>query len=115
MLMFENGLLASFIPEILMVLGYLFCLFAPNIKEKPQPETNLVCILQISTLKSNSSNTLITNSFHSQQSASASVSNEKSKITSPTNTGSKFFYLDPLLLKGIRFSLFSRPTPTLYS
>ena len=39
MLMFENGLLASFIPELLMVLAYLFCFVAPGIKhEKLTPE-----------------------------------------------------------------------------
>lgn len=32
MLMFQNGLLASFIPEILMVLAYLVCLFTPGFK-----------------------------------------------------------------------------------
>ena len=29
MLMFENGILVSFIPEIFMVIGFLFYLFAP--------------------------------------------------------------------------------------
>lgn len=36
MLMFENGLLASFIPEFLMVLAYLFCLFVPGLKTEKQ-------------------------------------------------------------------------------
>ena len=32
MLMFQSGLLETFIPEILMVLGYLFCIFVPSNK-----------------------------------------------------------------------------------
>ena len=36
MLMFENGLLASFIPELLMVLAYLFCFAAPGFKTEKQ-------------------------------------------------------------------------------
>lgn len=28
--MFENGLLATFIPEFLMILGYVMCLIAPS-------------------------------------------------------------------------------------
>ena len=32
MLMFQNGLLATFIPEILMVLGYILCLITPGLK-----------------------------------------------------------------------------------
>ena len=113
MLMFENGLLASFIPEILMVVGYLICLFAPNIKENPQPETNLVNIVQITSLKSTSSNTLISNSFQYEQSAAASA--EEFTIVSPTHSGSIFFNYDPFLPKGIQFFLFSRPPPILHS
>lgn len=30
--MFQNGLLATFIPEILMVLGYVLCLIVPGFK-----------------------------------------------------------------------------------
>ncbi len=111
--MFENGLLASFIPEILMVLGYLFCLFAPNIKEKPQPDSNLVHIVQITSPKSNSSNILISNSFQYKQPASASA--EEFTIASPAISGNIFFNYDPLLPKGITFSLFSRPPPILQS
>jgi len=30
--MFQNGLMATFIPEILMVLGYILCLITPGLK-----------------------------------------------------------------------------------
>jgi hypothetical protein len=32
MFMFQNGLLATFIPEILMVLAYVLCIIAPGLK-----------------------------------------------------------------------------------
>jgi hypothetical protein len=38
MMMFENGLLASFIPELLMVLAYFFCLVVPGVKSDQSPE-----------------------------------------------------------------------------
>ncbi len=46
--MFQTGLLATFIPEILMVIGYLLCLFVSN----PSPETETVAINQIATYSS---------------------------------------------------------------
>jgi len=30
MLMFQNGLLATFIPELLMVIGFVLCIFTPG-------------------------------------------------------------------------------------
>ena len=46
--MFQTGLLATFIPEVLMVLGYLLCLFVSN----PTPETETVAVNQIATYSS---------------------------------------------------------------
>jgi len=37
MFMFQNGLLVTFIPEILMVIGYVLCLFATG--NPPQPSS----------------------------------------------------------------------------
>ena len=52
MLMFENGLLASFIPEFIMVLAYLFCLVAPELKTDKQHEDFSPQIVQTSTFHS---------------------------------------------------------------
>ena len=46
MLMFQNGLLETFIPEILMVLGYVLCLFTTVYK----PDNSVVDQTQIVTL-----------------------------------------------------------------
>jgi hypothetical protein len=40
MFMFQTGLLATFIPEVLMVIGYLVCLFVSN----PTTESNTATI-----------------------------------------------------------------------
>ena len=45
MLMFQSGLLATFIPEILMVIGFVFCLFTSGLNSKSStiekyPESN---------------------------------------------------------------------------
>jgi hypothetical protein len=50
MLMFQSGLLATFIPEILMVIGFVFCLFTSGINSKnstleKSPELNQNTIL----------------------------------------------------------------------
>jgi hypothetical protein len=43
MFMFQNGLLVTFIPEILMVIGYVLCLFSPGItSQTPSSEQNSV-------------------------------------------------------------------------
>jgi hypothetical protein len=45
MLMFQSGLLATFIPEIFMVIGFVFCLFTSGLNSKNStiekyPESN---------------------------------------------------------------------------
>lgn len=38
MLMFDSGIFSSFIPQIIMVLGYIFCLIAPgHFQSEKQP------------------------------------------------------------------------------
>ncbi|MDP4239447.1 MAG: hypothetical protein Q8904_08265 [Bacteroidota bacterium] len=49
MLMFQNGLIASFIPELLMVIGYLFCLFTPGIKSQDSVAEQNPVVMQVST------------------------------------------------------------------
>ena len=49
MLMFQNGLLATFIPEILMVLGYVLCIIAPGLKPHISPVDQTAATVQVST------------------------------------------------------------------
>ena len=56
--MFENGLFASFIPEILMVLAYLFCFVAPGFKTEKQSTELTQNVVHVSNIHS------ITNSVY---------------------------------------------------
>ncbi len=51
MLMFENGLLATFIPEILMVIGFVLCLFTPGFKAQNSSTEQTQVVTQISTFE----------------------------------------------------------------
>ena len=48
MLMFENGLLATFIPEILMVIGFVLCLFTPSFKAQNSSTEQIQVVVQLS-------------------------------------------------------------------
>ena len=48
MFMFQNGLLATFIPDILMAIGYLLCLIAPNLKTHNSSTEQTQVIVQVS-------------------------------------------------------------------
>jgi hypothetical protein len=49
--MFQNGLLVTFIPEILMVLGYVLCLFAPGLKPVNSTVDQCTVISQVVTVE----------------------------------------------------------------
>lgn len=51
MLMFENILLATFIPEILMVLGFLLCLCAPGFKSADSTVDQAPIMAQVITIE----------------------------------------------------------------
>ena len=66
MLMFQNGLLATFIPEILMVLAYLVCLFTPGFKSHNSnvEQTHIVAQVSSYTPQQVSTYTISTADFH---------------------------------------------------
>ena len=111
MLMFENGLLASFIPEILMVLGFLFCLIFPGLKTEKSTENLPSKVFQA------------TSTQHTQQSV-YNYSNYKSQPLQAieneqiSQVRSVFKILHPLIqptfkTKDGQFQVhFSRPPPT---
>lgn len=49
--MFQNGLLATFIPDILMAIGYLLCLIAPHLKTQNSQIEQTQVIVQVSTVE----------------------------------------------------------------
>jgi len=115
MLMFQNGLLASFIPEILMVLAYLVCLFTPGFKSHNSNAEQTQIVAQIST-------------FVPQQISSYTVSTADFQIGVEIITDTKqsfppFVGKDSCLSyessfstsDGLSYVGFSRPPPTFVS
>ena len=111
MLMFSNGLLSTFIPEILMVLGYFLCLFAPkfhaNTTENIVKLTTLITSENLSV--SSTSNTFIFTDFAPKY---CTVKDKTDFLFFP-----KFFIINFVgnitckLTKQIDYEYFSRPPP----
>ena len=51
MLMFQSGLLATFIPEVLMVIGFVLCLFTPSFKANNSSTEQAPIVAHISTFE----------------------------------------------------------------
>ena len=109
--MFENGLMASFIPEILMVLGFLFCLIFPGLKTE-KLNNNISNEIQVSVSQQITSS-VYNFSNHNSQPVQA-IENEQ---TSQVCTFFRILYsvIQPTshIKDGLFHVLFSRPPPTL--
>jgi len=111
MLMFDNGLLASFIPEILMVLAYFLCLFAPNFKNSDSTEELTPIVAQISVTQQIHSNTYST-TVSDFQCSELNIIEDKNKFIF-TNTDSEKSIAEFVLKlsDALTFKQFSRPPP----
>ena len=115
MLIFQNGLFATFIPEILMVLGYILCLFAPGIKSDKSSVDQMPIIVQVSTFEQQKQISAYQSSFHDFQ--TSVINCDKKLPVSPFNERaisipfeSSFSTLDSL-----SYVDFSRPPPFIVS
>jgi hypothetical protein len=115
MLMFQNGLFASFIPEILMVLAYLVCLLTPGVKshESNVDQTQLVAQVSNYVPQQISSTKIYTADFHAPIEIISFTQNSHLPIVrkdtylsynSPFSTSDGLSYVD-----------FSRPPPAFVS
>lgn len=111
MLMFNSGLMSTFIPEILMVLGYLFCFISPNLnREKTAIEAR-----QIDTLVENQQNNAVLTTCHFTDFVTIEcLISEKKETNLFSKTQLKFHFenLNPVLPDEFDFEQFSRPPPT---
>ena len=55
--MFQNGLLATFIPELLMVIGFVLCLFTPGFRAEHSSTCQTPIVAQVYTYEYQSSTT----------------------------------------------------------
>ncbi len=51
MLMFQNGLLATFIPELFMVIAFLLCLFTPGFQATDSTSEQAPIVAQVSSFE----------------------------------------------------------------
>lgn len=112
MLMFDNGIFATFIPEILMVLGYMLCLIAPGHQRSEKKVEELLSIIEFSEPTSHVTPSTVSFLDHIQvadevceQQKSAVLPERPSLINFPT------IYFE--IKKELSFKLFSRPPPTI--
>ena len=113
MLMFQNGLLATFIPEILMVLGYILCLFTPVLKhdkasiQQNQPVTQIT----FSDQKDITTNQI---AFHDFQASSESIPEKMEPISLFIHNSGiiSFPHSYESTTDGLSYVSFSRPPPS---
>jgi len=113
--MFQNGLLVTFIPEILMVIGYVLCLFTPGITSQNPSAEPLQMVAHVS-------------SYEQQQISTYQLSYTDFQIPADVNTDIKqilpfsvqkdtyLSFESPFSTSdGLSFVDFSRPPPAFVS
>ena len=111
MFMFQSGLLATFIPEIIMVMAYIFCLFAPNINvDNSAPELSSE-IIQVTIPEQTSKSTYCVLSFDKQYIQQAAPVEPLPNVCPVSETESLYSELRFEISDGLSFVQFSRPPP----
>ena len=115
MLIFQNGLFATFIPEILMVIGYILCLLAPGIKSHNTSEDQAPVVALVSSYeqqKQISAYQLHTHYFQTTE----IVSDKKQLLPLFVKTITNITYESSFSTSnGLSYVDFSRPPPTIIS
>jgi len=113
--MFQNGLLATFIPEIIMVLGYILCLLTPGYN---QPNTKTEQTQLVTHVTSNVPQQLSTYKLTYQDFQVAPEINEGISCPIPPFVEKDTFqtFKSPFSTSdGLSYVDFSRPPPTILS
>ena len=114
MFMFQNGLLATFIPEILMVFGFLLCLFAAAFKPAElaasRPTLAVANVITIELQKQNASYQVSVDDYQIVETDSSNRHLNIPKVEISIKIPSK---LNFPLSDGLSFVGFSRPPPSL--
>ncbi len=79
MFMFQNGLLISFIPEILMVIGYVLCLLTPAVKPQETQIDACALVMQVSAIEHSTVSSYQT-SYHDFQAQAELVEASKPEL-----------------------------------
>jgi len=113
MLMFQNGLLASFIPEILMVLAYLVCLFTPGFKSQNSSIEQAQIIAEVSSYAPQQISTYKITVKDFQKDPETISESCKFPLTFVNTDTSPSFELSFSTSDGLSYVDFSRPPPTI--
>lgn len=114
MLMFDNAIFASFIPQILMLLGYFACLLAPVHHRLEKQEVESAQIIAYTQPTVVDSNQAIAH-FQNYTNQADDICEPQSLSAPPADTSVLIF--PDLLLEtnqGLLSKLFSRPPPVIY-
>lgn len=114
MLMFDNSIFASFVPQIIMLIGYLSCLLMPGYYLSEQKAAVIAQQFEftqsVSELPSVQATTF---NYCYQQKDDATVQEEKIQICPAVNSFVYFVDFEIDLQNSFSFTLFSRPPPAL--
>ena len=112
--MFEGGLLASFIPEILMVIGFVLCLLTPAFKATNSSVEQVPIVAHISNFErqQTASYVLTVSDFYSDEQITETKYSLTHFIEILIFNRFKFHFSTS---KGLCFVDFSRPPPTFLS
>ncbi len=110
MLMFESSIFASFIPQIIMVLGYLSCVFGPQfLKSTQQAEISPTTIEHVQVESKQIPNSVVEYQFFQD----IYVDNQVNNLVSYPEIRQKVFFTltGNFVSSYFTFQLFSRPPP----
>ena len=117
MFIFESGLLATFIPEILMVLAFLFCLATPTLKSDSIAENlppKVVEFSQTTIYQTNFQHVYVITTLDLV--AANALKTEVNPVNYGFKTNRQFLPTPTLEINdGIDYSNFSRPPPAFIS
>jgi len=111
--MFQNGLLATFIPEFIMVVGYVLCLLAPSFNPQNSTTHQASVNVQVVNYEQQQSSVYQLSTFDFRT-ITAVDSEIKPSLPRYVKTTVFISYVSSFLLSnGLSFIDFSRPPPSL--
>jgi len=112
MFMFDNGLFATFIPQILMFLGYVSCLLAPGLFNHESATISTQVVTQVVTVNVDPLSVNTASTYEIHFSAPIEPKIQQPLVNSIIRLEACFFKSSSALTDGISFEGFSRPPPS---
>lgn len=113
--MFESGLLVTFIPEILMVIGYLLCLIVPQHSTNNSPLEYTTTVAHVSTVERAQTSTYSV-SITDFYDTAIIILVESVQFHAFVQKSLGYFSVTPFgISAGLTFIQFSRPPPSVIS